>query len=167
MWCRTKSGDPTKSICSGKLSGLAFPVLSQTHPVYQAMIRLREGLARWNTFPWRMLSHAVPASQSGATEQRAAGSWTPSPMPRASTFTCLLSSLPHHHAPLSAGTLAELTAAVSGRLSTAPSVLTQHGTDESYHEPMPPEAVRLGCICLISWAVEVGSCIGTCKGQMQ
>ena len=107
------------------------------------MIRLRESLARWNTLPWRMLSHAVPASLStGATEPRAAGSWTPSPMPRASPFTRLFSSLPHHLAPLSAGTLAELTAAVSGRLSTAPSVLTQHGTDESYHEPIPPEAVR-------------------------
>ena len=82
-------------------------------------------------------------------------------MPRASPFARLFGSLPHHHAPLSAGTLAELTAAVSGRLSTAPSVLTQHGTDESYHEPMPPEAVRLFCVCLLP------AQLCTCSGQLQ
>jgi hypothetical protein len=45
-------------------------------------------------------------------------------------------------APLAPGLLEAFTRVVGpDRISTAPSVLSQHGTDESYHTPVPPDVV--------------------------
>ena len=44
--------------------------------------------------------------------------------------------------PLPASFVEEVTRAVEGRASVAPSVLLQHGKDEGIHEPVPPDMVR-------------------------
>ena len=48
----------------------------------------------------------------------------------------------HSLQPLSLGLVQALSEAVQGRVSSAASVLQQHGKDESYHGALPPQLVR-------------------------
>ena len=57
-----------------------------------------------------------------------------------------------------ASAVAELRELLGERLSTAEAVLQQHGTDESYHPPKPPDAVAF-----VTSTEEVAGVVGVCS----